>query len=95
MDDDALERLLKDAMASEPPELSRGFEARVMRRVRPRTLSSTGRIVLSAYAVVASAVVVWAMREVPLPAVMAAAGVGVPLAGAVSAYAHRVVLGRA
>ena len=65
-DDDVMDRLLKDAMAADAPQLSPAFDARVMRRVRPRRLTTMGRVVIAAYAVVAAATAVWLMRDLPV-----------------------------
>ena len=49
-DDELMERLLRDAMTADTPHLSPGFDARVLRRVRPRRLTSIGRAVIAAAA---------------------------------------------
>lgn len=92
--DDVLEQLVRDALAGAPPALTPGFEARLLRRVTPARPSRGGRGVLAAYAVTATAVVAWCLRDLPVTAVVSAFAVCVPVAGAASAYAHRVVRGR-
>ncbi len=47
-DDDAMDRLLRDAMAADAPRLSPAFDARVLRRVRPRRLTPLGADALEA-----------------------------------------------
>jgi hypothetical protein len=42
-DDDVMDRLLTDVMAADVPQLSPVFDARLMRRVRPRRLTAIGR----------------------------------------------------
>ena len=62
-DDDAMDQLLRDAMATKVPQLSPGFDARVLRRVRPRRLTPLGRVVIGVYVVVAAATAAWLMRR--------------------------------
>ena len=54
-DDEVMDRLLRHAMAADAPQLSPAFDARVMRRVRPRRLTPMGRVVIAVYIVVAAA----------------------------------------
>jgi hypothetical protein len=54
-DDEQMDQLLRDAMTAEAPQLSSGFDARVLRRVRPRRLTPIGRALIAAYAVIAVA----------------------------------------
>ena len=42
-DDELMDRLLRDVMAADAPQLSPGFDTRVMRRVRPRRLAPLRR----------------------------------------------------
>ena len=91
-DDELMDELLKDAMGAEaPPQLSPAFEATLMRRVSPRRLTSVGRVVIIAYAVIAAAVTVWLLRDVPVTSIVAALVISVSVAAGVSAYAHRLV----
>ncbi len=92
-DDDVMDRLLRDAMAADAPELSPAFDANVMRRVRPRRLSAMGRVVIAAYAVVAAAATVWLMRDLPPAWILAAVAIGVPIAAGVGAYGRRLAFG--
>lgn len=92
--DDVLEQVVRDALAGTPPALSPGFEARLIRRVRPARPSRAGRVLLAAYAVTATAVVAWSLQDLPVAAVVSGGAVCVPMAAAASAYAHRVVRGR-
>lgn len=92
-DDDVMDRLLREAMAAEAPRLSAGFEARVLRRVRRRRLTPTGRVVLALYAVVAAAAAAWLLRDLPIEAIAAAVAVGAPIAAAASAYGRRLAFG--
>jgi hypothetical protein len=91
-DDDLMDRLLRDAMASEPPQLSPGFDARVIRRVRPRRLTQSGRWLIAAYAVVACVMTAWLMRDLPVTAIVAALVMSVPIAAGTRAYARRIAL---
>jgi hypothetical protein len=92
-DDDVMDRLLRAAMAADAPQLSPAFDARVMRRVRPRRLTPTGRVVMALYAVVAAAAAVWLMGDLPMGSILAAAVIGVPIAAAAGAYGRRLATG--
>lgn len=92
-DDDLMDRLLRDTMAAQPPRLSPEFDARVMRRVRPRRLTPAGRWLIAGYVVVASAAAAWLMRDVPVSAIVAALVISVPIAVGVSAYGRRITAG--
>jgi hypothetical protein len=91
-DDDVIDQLLRDAMAGGAPQLSPAFDARVMRRVRPRRLTPIRRVVMAVYFVVAAAMAVWLMRDLPLESIAAAVGIGVPVAAGVSAYGRRLAV---
>ena len=93
-DDEAMDRLLRDAMAAEVPRLSPAFDARVLRRVRPRRLPPMGRVVMAVYAVAATAAAVWLLRGLPLEAIAAAVAIAVPVAAGAGAYARRLAFGR-
>ena len=92
-DDEMMDRLLRDVMAADVPELSPAFDARVMRRVRPRRLTPLGRVVLAVYIVVAAATAGWLMRDLPLKSIVAAVVIGVPVAAGASAYGRRLAVG--
>ncbi|MEW6321630.1 MAG: hypothetical protein AB1635_11160 [Acidobacteriota bacterium] len=91
-DDDAMDRLLRMALAAEIPELSPGFDARVLRRVRPRRLTPRGQAVLALYALVAAAASVWLMRDLPVAFIAAAVTACAGVAAATSAYGRRLVI---
>ena len=92
-DDELMDRLLSEAMAADAPQLSPAFEARIMRRVRPRRLTPKGRLAIAVYVVVASALAAWSMQDLPLSSIGAAVGIAVPLAAGVSAYGRRFARG--
>ena len=92
-DDDVMDRLLRDAMAADAPQLSPAFDARIMRRVRRRRLTPIGRVVIAIYVVVASAAAVWLMRDLPIEWIVAALVIGVPVAAGASAYGRRLAVG--
>ncbi len=92
-DDDLMDRLLRDVMAADAPQLSPAFDARVLRRVRPRRLTRIGRVVIAVYALVAAATAVWLMRDLPMESIVAAVAIGVPIAAAASAYGRRLAVG--
>ena len=90
--DNMMDGLLKDAMSGSPaPQLSAAFESRLMRRVRPPRLTSTGRLVMALYVVFAAAAAGWLMRELPVTWVAAAVVLALPIAAGTGAYARRIV----
>jgi len=91
-DDDLMDRLLRDAMATEAPRLSPAFDARVLRRLRPRRLTPLGRGLLAAYALVAVATAVWFLRSLPVELIALAVVVSASLAVGAGAYARRLAL---
>jgi hypothetical protein len=92
-DDELMDRLLRDAMAADAPQLSRTFDARVMQRVRPLRLTPMGRVTIGVYTLAAAATAVWFMRDLPLESIVAAAVIGVPVAAGASAYGRRLTVG--
>ena len=92
-DDELMDRLLRDVMAADAPQLSPGFDARVMRRVRPRRLTPIGRAMIAVYIVVAAATAVWLMRDLPIESIVAAVVIGVPVAAGASTYGRRLAFG--
>ena len=92
-DDEAMDRLLRNAMAADAPRLSPGFDARVMRGVRPRRLPPLGRVVIAVYAVAAAAAAAWWMRDLPLEWIVAAVAVSVALAAGSGAYGRILAIG--
>ena len=93
-DDDSMDQLLKAAFAAEEPKLSPAFDARVLRRTRPRRLAPLGRVVLAIYIVIAAAGTVWLMREMPLRSIALAVAIGVPVAAGAGVYGRRLAGGR-
>jgi hypothetical protein len=93
-DDEAMDRLLRDTMAADVPQLSPSFDGRVMRRARPRRLTRTGRAVVAVYVVLAAATGVWLMRDLPMVSILAAIMINVAVAAGAGAYARRLVVGR-
>ncbi|HXU29926.1 MAG TPA: hypothetical protein VN851_05045 [Thermoanaerobaculia bacterium] len=91
-DDEAMDQLLKTAFAAEAPRLSPAFDARVLRRVRPRHLAPLGRLVIAIYVVIAAAGAVWLMRDLPLESIALAATIGLPVAAGVGAYGRRLAV---
>jgi hypothetical protein len=92
-DDDAMDRLLRNVMAADPPQLSPAFDARLMRRVRPHRLAPMGRVVIAVYVVIAAATAAWAMQDLPMESIVAAVVIAVPVAAGPSAYARRLAVG--
>jgi hypothetical protein len=73
---------LRDAMSGGAPRLSAVFDARLEKRLRPRRLTPTGRIVMAAYVLAALLVSAWALRNASLDWTVVAA---VLMASAVAA----------
>ena len=93
-DDESMDRLLKSAFAAEPlPRLSPTFEARVLRKVKPRRLSPQGRALLAVYAVLATVGTVWLIGDLPVQTIALAAAVGVPVLAVGGLYGRRLVGG--
>ena len=90
-DDELMDRLLRDALTAAPPQLSPAFDDRVMRRVRPRRLTPIGRLVIVVYILVAAAVAVRLMRDLPPTLLIAAVVIGVLVAAAGGAYGRRLL----
>ena len=88
--DDDMDRLLRAAMYARAPQLSSDFDARVLQRVRPRRLTTIGRAVLLGYAVMATTVTAWLLRDVP-GSLIVVSGVGCATVAVVAgAYARRL-----
>lgn len=92
-DDEMMDRLLRDVMAADAPRLSPAFDARVMRRVRPRRLTPMGRVAIAVYIVIAAATAIWLMRGLDMKSIVAAVAIGVPVAVGASAYGRRLTAG--
>ncbi len=93
-DDESMDRLLRDALAADVPQLPPAFQTRVMRRVRPRRLTPAGRVVMAVYAVTASAAAVWLLRDLPVSLILAAVAVSVPVAAGAGVYWARLAASR-
>ena len=91
-DDELMDRLLKESLAADAPQLSRAFDAGVMQRIRPHRLTSLGRMVIAVYTVVATASAVWLMQDVSLTALAVAVAISVPVAAGASAYGRAIAL---
>lgn len=89
-DDEVMDRLLRDVMAADVPQLSPAFDARVMGRVRPRRLTPMGRVVIPVYILVAAATAVWLMRDLHMKSIVAAVVINVLVAAGASAYGRRL-----
>ena len=91
-DDELIDRLLRDAMAADVPQLPPAFDAEVMERLRPRRLTMMGRVVIAAYTLVAAATAGWLMRDLRIDLIASAVAIGVPVAVGASAYVRRLVV---
>jgi hypothetical protein len=59
-----MDHLLREMMAgARVPSLSSAFDQRMKRRLRPRHLDSAGRWLMTAYAILALIISIWAMRS--------------------------------
>jgi len=75
-----MDHLLRQSMASlPPPSLSPDFAQQLAKRMRPRRLSSAGRIVMALYASLAFLVSVWVMRSAAIAWLSIAVAIFVPL----------------
>ena len=92
MNDDSLmplmDDLLRKSMAAPPPQLSANFDAKVMTAVRPRRLSSSGRVVIGAYAVAALVLSAWAMKDAGIVLIAASTFVTAAVSLGLSRYAR-------
>lgn len=89
--EDPMDQLLQRAMRADVPQLPAAFDARLAARVRPPRLSSRGRVLMGSYAVIATAVAGWLMRDVPPMAIAAAVIVSGLLAAGAAMYLRRLV----
>lgn len=89
-DDEMMDGLLRRALAAETPSLTAGFDAAVMRRVRPRRLSREGRVAMVAYGLSAAAATAWLMSDLPAAVVAVGLTIGLTMGVAGSAYARRL-----
>jgi hypothetical protein len=94
MNDELMDALLKDALTADVPRLSPAFDARVMRRARPRRLTTAGRVAMAAYVIAAAAAAAWAMHDLPLTWIAASLAAGVPVAIGAGAYGRRLAFGQ-
>lgn len=86
-----MDHLLRAAMSGEAPRLSSAFDARLEKRLRPRRLTTAGRIVMAAYVLAALLISVWALRNVSLDWLLVLA-VLLPSVVAASVYGRRISL---
>jgi len=92
-DDELMDKLLRDVMAADTPELSPAFDIRVMRRTRTRRLTSIGRVAMAVYIVAAAATTVWLMRDLRVELIATALAIGGPVAAGARAYGRRFLVG--
>jgi hypothetical protein len=85
-EDDVMDQLLKKAMAADAPELSPGFDDRVLEQLRPRRLTGAGRAVIAIYIVVATGTTAWLMRDLSAAAIASGLALSAALAAATSVY---------
>ena len=93
-DDEMMDALLRDTLKAEIPQLSRGFDEKVLKRVRGPRLDARGRVVMTIYGAASIGAAVWLMRDVPLELIgVSFAGVGAAAAG-LTAYVRSLTQGR-
>ena len=90
-DEEQVDQWLRDAMSGSTPRLSASFDARLEKRLRPRRLTATGRVVMAAYVLAALLVSAWALRNATLDWAIVAA-VLLPSTVAASVYGRRISL---
>lgn len=86
-----MDQWLRQAMSAElPPTVSPGFDDRLAKRLRPRRLHPSGRLVLACYALVALTISVWAMRSQSIEWSLVAISIAVPLVVTATVYRRRL-----
>ena len=91
-DDELMDNLLRDALKAEIPQLPRGFDEKVLRRVRGPKLDARGRAVMAIYGAASASAAVWLMRDVPLEWVGVSLVVLGGVAAGISAYVRSLSL---
>lgn len=77
---ETMDELLRRSMSAvPPPSLSRGFEQRLARQIRPRRLGAPARRLLALYALITLVASVWVMRNQAIDWSLIVAAVVVPL----------------
>jgi hypothetical protein len=79
-DQDRMDRLLRQVMATPEPRLSPSFDRTLSRRLRPHRLSPGGRWALVLYGLVSLVLSVWLMRRESIDWIYVAAAVLMPVA---------------
>jgi hypothetical protein len=92
--DEVMIVLLRDALAADVPKLSPTFDARVMRGIRPPRIAASLLGLLVLYALIATAVALWLMHDLPPTWIAAALGGCVLVAVGTSAYVRRLTVAR-
>ncbi len=92
VDDDMMEKWLREAMAGETPRLSPRSDDKVIAHLRSRRLTTAARLVITLYAIGALALSAWVMREVGAALVLASIPVVALITAGVSTYIRRVVV---
>ena len=80
VDQDTVDRWLRQAMAEPQPRLSSRFDRVLSRKLRGHHLTPAGRWALTLYALVALALSVWLMRRASIDWIYVAAALFVPIA---------------
>ncbi|MBM3749858.1 MAG: hypothetical protein FJW21_01575 [Acidimicrobiia bacterium] len=88
---DGMDALLRAAMSDPAPVASPTFAQDVVRHTTPRRVTGAGRIVLYAYAVVAVALCVWLMRDLPVAVTAVALVANAVMAVALRGYVGSLV----
>lgn len=89
-DDQKMDALLRRTMPA-PPELSSSFNQNVMRQVKPRRLTSTGRVLMASYTLVSLAVLAWLFRDLPAPLILGSLFASGLVAGGTGLYAAHLL----
>jgi hypothetical protein len=85
-----MDRLLRQSMSATPqPGLSSSFDPRLARRLRPRRLTKTGRIVMILYTLAALAISILAMRSESIHWLVMAAALVLPMMTAATVHFRR------
>ena len=92
-DDELIDQMLSDAMSADVPQLSEAFDARLMRRVRVRRVTTTGWVLMGAYAIATTAAAAWLMRDLDPRWIAEALAAGLLIAAGTVAYGRYLLAG--
>jgi hypothetical protein len=75
-----MDRWLHEALSAQPqPGLTLAFDRRIAEAIRPRRLSSRGRIIMAVYSVAAMGASIWTMRIASIDWSLIAVSLAIPM----------------